>query len=626
MELEAQVDGSSDEEDVDPATDPELSGQVLAEMLVELKHHGAISATTACLIAYWAHKAGACGPVSALGTKPGQHSSAYSRAFDKYTGLGLQSAHLYNLPCARRVKYDVSRRFEALPFLVPHEAFAEELILDADTLVAATRQAEERNEMPPMWASHPVVEQARQEEKRVLPFVLYIDGVQFTRRDTIIGFSVYFLFSSKRHLIFACRKGELCNCGCRGWCTLYPVFSALAWSFRAMVAGEYPSSRHDGSDWGDGDAGRASLSGTDLGFVGVCLFIKGDWAEMVQRWGFPAWNDESDPCPFCFTSRADMYDLRMVSPMNSTAPPKSYESYLETCRNCQVERVLTPDDIRVVRPCLRSTKRKGGRVLTRNLPHFGLRKGDRLEPTTQQPDIMRFDPEDGDRPCTFWQPSAGSSVRRPNPVFTAGTGVTTDAIGIDWLHTLSMGVFPHLLGYMIQELLRANAWQIGASGEMLIELGIVSLRAALHDWYASEHAKGRDHSKVQELTPGMLGHADNPFLKVDGGEVNGILRFAQAELLPKFGRFLADREDGYRGATDSLVVLLDLCRVHRRRMPPAAIQDFCDATVAHIRHLRSLGIPERPKHHLCIELGVRFVTQFRNARSVRSVPKFCARI
>ena len=71
----------------------------------------------------------------------------------------------------------------------------------------------------------------------------------------------------------------MCHCGCRGWCTLYPVFAALAWSFAALLEGRHPLKRHDGSEWQASDVGRASCAGEKCRRA-VCLFIKGDWAEL----------------------------------------------------------------------------------------------------------------------------------------------------------------------------------------------------------------------------------------------------------------------------------------------------------------------------------------------------------
>ena len=46
-------------------------------------------------------------------------------------------------------------------------------------------------------------------------------------------------------------------------------------------------------------------AGLALGFIGVCLFIKADWAELSVTLGFPTWSDNSSPCPCCMTPNID---------------------------------------------------------------------------------------------------------------------------------------------------------------------------------------------------------------------------------------------------------------------------------------------------------------------------------
>ena len=214
-----------------------------------------------------------------------------------------------DLPLARRLKGDLGRRWDAVPFVPPHECLLEELLV-SDAAEVGYQQGLDDEQLLLLYNEHKAVISARAAGMATpRPFVLYMDGVQFTRRETILGAWVSWLYSTKRHLIFVLRKGDSCNCGCNGWCSLYPLFLALRWSFSSLIQGSHPTSRHDGSAWLDSDAGRSSYAGEQLGGKGVCLFIKGDWAEIVQRWGFPSWQSGENPCPHCFTSARQLYDI-----------------------------------------------------------------------------------------------------------------------------------------------------------------------------------------------------------------------------------------------------------------------------------------------------------------------------
>ena len=142
--------------------------------------------------------------------------------------------------------------------------------------------------------------------------------------------------------------------------------------FESLLRGRYPERRHDGSDWRESDVGRASFAGQAMSVPGVCLFVKGDWAELVQRWGFPGWNDAAAPCPHCHTDLASLFSLRGYSPLSMPAPEKTIEDYANSCASVEHHRSLTAAQCRLVRPNL--VFKTGGRVLKCDIPSLGLLK------------------------------------------------------------------------------------------------------------------------------------------------------------------------------------------------------------------------------------------------------------
>jgi hypothetical protein len=262
--------------------------------------------------------------------------------------------------------------------------------------------------LPQTFFDHPAVRAAPPGEL-VHPFVLYMDGVPFSRSgDNILGLFCYFLLSHQRHLVFTIRNYEMCGCGCRGLCSLIPVFHALAWDFQAMLGGVHPAKRHNGEEFRDCEGSLATNAGRPLGLKAVCLFIKADWAEWVHTMGFPNWQSDLAPCPLCFATAESMYQVRGFSPLGMPHEPKSILHYNAACNACEVVVVLSPADIRRVRPRLSYEKRKGfsrGRVLQEDLPDLGLVAGDRLCPTMSHPDIAELDPEAGPRETVWWRAS-----------------------------------------------------------------------------------------------------------------------------------------------------------------------------------------------------------------------------
>jgi len=575
-------------------------------MLVELKVSGTLSAKQTTVLAWWAAKAGATGPARDLGVRPDQQSGQYSSRFDRWANCGTQSLDLYDIECGRHLKFEAGRRWDTLPCRAPHEAFGEEL-LQNEGLVSELDAAISERRLPPCYFEHEAVRSAPG-GGRLHPFCLYLDAVPYTRGESVLGVFVYFVLSQKRHLVFCIRKSEMCKCGCRGQCSLFPLFAMLSWSCKAMLSGKYPTERHDAKEWKSSDAARATWAGRDLGFRAICLFIKADWAEVVHSLGFPSWQDASSPCPFCFCSSAEMYLTRGFSPVSCPCPPKKLDDYLEACERCEVRSTLSAADLRRLRPLLAYERRAGrprGRVLQADVPELGLLKGDRLAPTILEPDIDSFSPTLAPREAVWWRSSDETIVRDRNPLFCRESGVTLGALGIDWLHACSLGTFQFILGHLVRALLDLNAFRVRGSGANMRELGLGLLKAELTRWYGDEGRRGLHHTRIENITMGMLGGTDESAFRLHGAETNGALRFAHAVLVPKYGMILGTREEPFRQAIATSVQMMDLIREHPVCFPPADIQTFCDAVIGHLRALRVLETGFKPKHHFLVEMGAR---------------------
>ena len=246
-----------------------------------------------------------------------------------------------------------------------------------------------------------------------------------------------------------------------------------------------------------------------------------------------------------------------------------------------------------------------GRVLKAEFPKFGLQRNDRIEPTLSQPNIANFDPESGVRETLWWRGSKDTLARRRNPLLCEATGLSLDNFAQDWLHVLSLGVFCHALGYFCWALFAANAFDVHAGAAQQLEVSVSILRGLLFRWYSEQEKQGRRPNRAQALTSSMFGDRSSPFLGLHGGETNSFLRFAYLVLLPRYRNYLESTAASWEGLLASCIKELDLIREHPRRLPPHGIQSFCDSIMQHLRCLDNLGIPQRPKHHQLMEMGVK---------------------
>ena len=71
---------------------------------------------------------------------------------------------------------------------------------------------------------------------------------------------------------------------------------------------------------------------------------------------------------------------------------------------------------------------------------------------------------------------------------------------LDWLHVLSLGVFQVIVGYLLQRLLRKNAFRVRGTSTNLMELGLGALKSKLGDWYAVQQAAGKQYTHLENLT------------------------------------------------------------------------------------------------------------------------------
>jgi hypothetical protein len=81
---------------------------------------------------------------------------------------------------------------------------------------------------------------------------------------------------------------------------------------------------------------------------------------------------------------------------------------------------------------------------------------------------------------------------------------------VDWLHTLSLGVFQFFLAVLLWRFLLLNPWKLDGPPASWPERGLNHFRSLLFLWYNREEQLGRNHTRVQNLTSGMIGTAEKP--------------------------------------------------------------------------------------------------------------------
>lgn len=606
-------EGEDAAEEVD-SEDPDSLGEsdsalAFESMLVDLVLRGTLSAKGACCLAFWAGKGGLRREGASLGRKPGQTGGVYARHFDKITGLreGMKG-DFYTLPVPSYERWSLGRSVQDVACALPHHVLAEEIFASPGFFEVARRTVATAP-WAEVYAENTIV-QARAEDF-VVPLGLFMDGVQYLQRGSMVGVWVINLINERRHLICCLKKNTLCKCGCKGWCSLSPMFTMLAWSFKAMVDGLYPEQRSDGAPWG-ADEPTASLAGQPLGFHAALILIKGDWAEVVSTWGFPSWQSHKDPCFVCkATGHPDggtVFGHEGLTHDNMPFELKDQPDYELQCGLAEVRYVI-PDvetlDMIVSRLFYdRRDSGSQGRALKEDVPGTPLVKGLRLEPSPCLPDVAGLD-----NVCVFpfeavfWNPTARAGTKHRNPMFDPAIGVTPRTLCVDELHTMHLGVFQDFVSRALWALLDKDVWNSspGATEEVKRKAGAIHLRHDLFAYYGEEKRTRPDRPcyELQDFSLRSLGTRTKPMLRAKGAESGTLVRFAYKQLL-KHWRAL-DRGAALKTCGKALVAYLNITRLPGN-LGEERLRHLKTAVLLYLNNREAAGIPWKPKAHLMVHL------------------------
>jgi hypothetical protein len=182
------------------------------------------------------------------------------------------------------------------------------------------------------------------------------------------------------------------------------------------------------------------------------------------------------------------------------------------------------------------------------------------------------------------------------------TGIGIHTIGIDWMHTISLGVSQIVLGHLVWAFITANVFRIPGTAPNVLELTVVRIREALFAFYKAEQREGRNHTRVQQLSPTMFAERNDPACRLHGSETNGFLFFAKAFLAER-GECLGAAAKHYTDAVSALCTIVGLITANPRVLSKQDQQTFAGCVAKHMRALRCLGIHTKPKHHFLIEMA-----------------------
>lgn len=91
--------------------------------------------------------------------------------------------------------------------------------------------------------------------------------------------------------------------------TYSAILEVLAWSLRHLAFGCFPSTRHDGSPWGQADYERSKFAKTLQPVRALLVEIRADWVALKQIFQFPQQNENKGICWMCTATPKDIRDV-----------------------------------------------------------------------------------------------------------------------------------------------------------------------------------------------------------------------------------------------------------------------------------------------------------------------------
>jgi hypothetical protein len=525
-------------------------------------------------------------------------------------------------------KKNACRSTVLIPIVRPSEALSEHFLghcgpADAGDLARPLPSAPElppTEEWTPAQRDNAVCKLALESgvhPTRIRRLGIFMDAAGFTKNESFEGLFVNDLDTGHRFLIAVIRKAEFCACGCRGFCTIWPVHDAILNDLQSAADGRWSVVSHLQEQFPVGSEQRAR-AGLPMGLVLAVCEIRADMPGYTGPMGFRASSHAVNPCCVCSICKKDLAMMDNVSLDDGPASAFTTDQYRQLVQECTIIVDITSADVRSImrHDSLEYDRRKQNGFLGRRLVHHvvlesgqRLRIGDRLHPSRTLRDVADFERQATPFKCLFWRLDNPKTAKllHHSPLMNI-PGVGMESYAIDILHAWHLGGIPKYNGKVLWAILRSDAYAPLNQGNLYeadrIHLKLLRLRSDLWLHYKSMQRADptwrKKASQVWNLTIKMLGKEWNPVVNCKASESRHLLDFCvglveahQHHLSAEEGRFLLLSGKAAQQVNQ-------IIRESPRLMTAADQQRLMDAYLRHCSMFFRAGGWAVPKHHLMI--------------------------
>ena len=499
-----------------PSDEARQAGAELLRSLLELYSECKINARELCVLCDMCTRAGVPGGMfSSYSQPPGLQTGRYQQYLD---GVLPKVENLTTIEVPMNQNRGPHRTVRYVPCQLVFDSIEQELRKDS-TILETLGSAE-----PPdgvlttrKYTEHPQLSKAQELGwGKPLPLAAYIDGVTFRqaasgRSDSTTGFWLTNVLSGTRYLVTVIRDSDLCSCGCRGWCSYWPVLNFMRWTVLTMQDHRRPVRKWDGSPW------QAEAAGSELSYNACLLWIKGDWMEHIKTLGLAPFSQYHAPCQFCTQVKPELHWVAegFSAPGGPLWDLRTHESYFEDCSKCEVVVQIATEDARRQLLLALGILRRGSGVHGMGVlqPIGTLQIGDRLEPSEQLQDTHSLWCAKLPLELTFWRPTIGSESKLPmdpmqhrSPLFDRRLNTSpANSLAIDELHCLHLGQMQRIISAVLWRCLLLNPRGLDGSQRSIIDRGVALLWADLQRFQEDPDNGITESDRLGNLTLKMLG-------------------------------------------------------------------------------------------------------------------------
>ena len=170
-----------------------------------------------------------------------------------------------------------------MPFLLPHEMLAS--MFEKNNLAVEDFANTPSTEMQDL--KRKVCRELGLDPRTCIPLGLHGDGVPHQKQGSVEVLSWNFLgVPESERMLCAIAEKKFCSPK-----TVESMLEIIAWSFRCLFTGKWPSARHDGTPFTKDDKWRQGKASQNLPGKSVLMQVRGDWAWYKDIFHFPAWSN-----------------------------------------------------------------------------------------------------------------------------------------------------------------------------------------------------------------------------------------------------------------------------------------------------------------------------------------------